>query len=81
MRLKEISNVLNILVASPLCSESFVVSLVPKQRVQSELSDSVQAVFGLQDEQLMEAVSDIARHLTSFGADQPRHRSRRGSRQ
>ena len=36
-------------------------SLVPKQRVQSELSDSVQAVFGLQDEQVMEAVSEHAR--------------------
>ena len=36
-------------------------SLVPKQRVQSELSDSVKAVFGLQDEQVMEAVSEHAR--------------------
>ena len=61
MRLKEISDFRNILMASPLWDESFMVSLVPKQRVQSELSDSVQAVFGLQDEQLMEAVSDTAR--------------------
>ena len=61
MRLKEISDVLNILMASPLWAESFVVSLVPKQLVQSGLSDRVQAVFGLQDEQLMEAVSDTAR--------------------
>ena len=36
-------------------------SLVPKQRVQSKFSDSVQAVFGLQDEQVMKAVSEHAR--------------------
>ena len=66
MRLKEFSDILNILMASPAWAESFMASLVPKQRVQSELS-----------------VGGSVRYrpsLTSFGADQPRHRSRRGSR-
>ena len=66
MRLMEILDVLNILMASPAWAESFMASLVPKQRVQSELS-----------------VGGSVRYrpsLTSFGADQPRHRSRRGSR-
>lgn len=61
IRLKQISEVLNILMASPAWAESFNASPMLKQRVQSELSDSVQAVFGLQHEQLMEAVSDTAR--------------------
>ena len=56
-----ISDVLNILMASQASAEFFMTSLVPEQRVQSELSDRVKAVFGLQDEQVMEAVSEQAR--------------------
>ena len=58
MRLMEILDVLNILMASPAWAESFMVSLVPARVCRAS---SQTACKPSSDEQLIEAVSDTAR--------------------
>jgi len=68
MRLRQICEVVNLLMASPGWAEAFHASPMLADRLRGELDDNVQAVFGMQHEKLMALVTSGARQKAEQGA-------------
>jgi len=63
--LKQVCEVLNILMSSPAWACCFNASGILRQRVQTELPEDVQVAVGLQHEELMQSVTNPARQKAS----------------